>query len=208
MTSVTRTTILLARHGHVEGISPPRFRGHSETGLTAEGERQAAALARAIASGRPPSAIYSSPLRRCVMTATPIAEACSLKLELCKSLIDIDYGTWQWKTPDQVRAESPELLELWYADPERVRFPGGDSLQDVVVRAADSLRFARERHSADRILFVTHDSVIRIMLVQLLGMPLGYFRRIIQDPCALNEVILSDTEVSIRRVNDTASVQV
>jgi phosphoserine phosphatase len=198
---VAATAILLARHGHVEGISPPRFRGHSEIGLTTQGAEQAAALARTIACNPLPTAIYSSPLRRCVMTATAIAEGCNLTLNTLDSLIDIDYGSWQWKTPQEVRADWPELLELWYAAPERVRFPNGDSLQDVALRAADSLRFAHERHRGERIVFVSHDSVIRIMLGQLLGMPLEYYRRIAQDPCALNEVILDDMQVNVRLVN-------
>src|SRR5579883_483028 len=198
------TTISLVRHGHVEGISPPRFRGRSDIGLTARGEAQAAAVARAFANEPPPSAIYSSPLRRCVMTAGAIAHACRLQLQTLDALVDIDYGTWQWKTPDEAKADSPELLALWYSAPERVRFPEGESLQDVALRAADALRFACRRHAGERIVFVTHDNVIRVIFVQLLGMPLAYLRRIAQDPCAVNEVTLNDAAPSVSLVNGTA----
>ena len=40
--------ILLTRHGHVEGISPERFRGQAELTLTEKGLAQAAALAERI----------------------------------------------------------------------------------------------------------------------------------------------------------------
>jgi hypothetical protein len=36
------TRILMVRHGHVEGIEPPRFRGRRELPLTELGQRQAA----------------------------------------------------------------------------------------------------------------------------------------------------------------------
>ncbi len=36
--------ILLTRHGHVEGISPERFRGRSDLSLTEKGVAQALAL--------------------------------------------------------------------------------------------------------------------------------------------------------------------
>jgi broad specificity phosphatase PhoE len=42
------TKIILVRHGHVEGISPERFRGRAELELTTEGRRQAKATARRI----------------------------------------------------------------------------------------------------------------------------------------------------------------
>ena len=51
--------ILLTRHGHVEGISPERFRGQAELALTEKGLAQAAALAERISREWHPVAIYS-----------------------------------------------------------------------------------------------------------------------------------------------------
>jgi broad specificity phosphatase PhoE len=42
------TKLIVVRHGHVEGISPERFRGRVDLELTPEGRRQAAATARRI----------------------------------------------------------------------------------------------------------------------------------------------------------------
>ncbi len=58
------TTLILTRHGHVEGIMPERFRGGLDLPLTDKGKRQAALRARRIASTWRPAAIYSSPLSR------------------------------------------------------------------------------------------------------------------------------------------------
>jgi probable phosphoglycerate mutase len=42
-----------------------------------------------------------------------------------------------------------------------VRFPGGESLQDLVARTADTLRFILEHHVGDTVVLVGHDSVNR-----------------------------------------------
>jgi broad specificity phosphatase PhoE len=60
------TKIILVRHGHVEGISPERFRGRADLALTPQGLRQAEATARRIeASSGTPAALFASPLSRC-----------------------------------------------------------------------------------------------------------------------------------------------
>jgi len=72
------TKVLLIRHGHVEGIKSERFRGRADLELTGRGHREAQAVAGIIATGWRAKAIYASPLKRCVATATAISEACAV----------------------------------------------------------------------------------------------------------------------------------
>src|SRR5436305_13709122 len=60
------TKLILVRHGHVERISPERFRGRAQLPLTETGHREAAATAKRLAASWRPAAVYTSPLRRCV----------------------------------------------------------------------------------------------------------------------------------------------
>src|SRR5438309_2210544 len=83
------------RRGHVEGISPERFRGRAELPLTETGRGQAEAAARCIAASWQPAAIYTSPLGRCVETGAAIAKAVGLAPSVMLRLNDIDYGEWQ-----------------------------------------------------------------------------------------------------------------
>lgn len=194
-------TLLIVRHGHVEGIEPERFRGRTDVPLTPEGEAQAAAVAKRIAGSWKPKAIYTSPLRRCIFTGAAIARAVRVAPKVLESLLDIAYGSWQWKTHDQVAAEDPFRLELWYKSPQLVRAPGGESLQDVAVRAADALRFAMDYHANDTIVFVTHDTVIRVMLLQILGIALDGYWRIEQRPSALNEITVTSDGLEAVSIN-------
>ena len=195
-------TLVLVRHGVVEGIDPERFRGRTDLPLTVEGERQAAQAAKSIAAQYRPAAIYTSPMRRCIVTGAAIARACGVAPKVLDSLNDIAYGTWQWKTPDEVRAREPELLERWYRAPQLVRFPGGESLQDAAVRAADSIRFALEYHRGNAIVCVTHDTVIRLMLLQFFGLALDAYRRFSPKPAGITEVRLSDAAATVIRLNE------
>lgn len=201
------TTILLVRHGHVEGISPERFRGRADVPLSELGRAQAEALARRIAASWRPVRILTSPLQRCVATAAAIGEASGLAVQTCDKLCDIDYGGWQWKTFDEVRAREPDAFAAWFATPHLVRFPGGESLQDLVARTADALRLVLAHRADDTVVLVGHDSVNRALLLQLLDQPLSGYWRLVQDPCGLNDIGIVDGRISVRRINETAHLR-
>ena len=199
------TTILLSRHGHVEGIKPARFRGRAELALTSTGVAQASALAQRIARQWKPVAIYTSGLQRCVVTGARIGEAVRVKAGVLDGLMDLDYGAWQMRTHDEVSAENPEAYRQWRSAPQLTRFPKGESLQDVVARTSDVLREALLRYPEQTVVMVGHDSVNRVLLLQLLDMPLAAYWRLVQDPCTLNEIeIFAAGDVQVQRLNDTS----
>ena len=197
------TKILLTRHGHVPGIAPERFRGRAPLELTERGRAQAAAVARRIAEGFRVRKIYTSPMKRCVDTGAAIAKTSGAAAEICDDLNDIDYGAWQFKTFASARKADPNLFAAWFATPQLVRFPSGESLQDVAARAANTLRFVLARHPRDTIVLVGHDSINRVLLLQLLGLPLAAYRRLAQSPCCLNEIDIDGGNVCIARLNET-----
>ncbi|WP_341988740.1 histidine phosphatase family protein [Azorhizobium sp. AG788] len=198
------TTLIMTRHGHVPGISPARFRGRVEVDLSPTGEAQAAALAERIAACWQPAAIYTSPLGRCVATGARIALATSCAAVAHAALADIDYGAWQWKTHGEAQAQAPELFAQWHAAPQRVRFPGGESLQDVMVRAADLVRDLLARHRDETVVLVGHDSSNRVLLAHLLDLPLSHYWRLGQEPCNLTVVEAGGDQAKLLRLNETA----
>ena len=201
------TKILLVRHGHVEGIKPERFRGRQPLPLTARGRAEAQAVAKRVAGGWRLSKIYTSPLGRCVETGAAIAAACGAPTEICDDLTDIDYGAWQFKTFEEARAADPALFAAWFATPHLVRFPGGESLQDLVAHAASVLRLVLSRHPSETIVLVGHDSINRALLLQLIDQPLSAYWRIAQTPCCLNEIDVIDGKISAQRINETGHLE-
>jgi len=196
------TKILLIRHGHVEGIKPERFRGREPLDLTERGRAEAAAVARRVAGSWRPSKIYTSPMGRCIETGAAIARTCGIAAAVCDDLNDIDYGAWQFKTFDQAKDDDPKLFTAWFNTPHLVRFPNGESLQDLAARTANALRLVLGRHPDDTLVLVGHDSVNRALLLQLLDLPLSSYWRIAQEPCCINEIDVGET-VCVRGINET-----
>ena len=198
------TKILLTRHGHVDGINPKRFRGRAELPLTELGLKQAERLGARIAKQWKPVAIYTSGLQRCVVTAGKIAVASGTAAAVLDGLMDLDYGDWQGRVQDEVRQEAPDLFAAWHGTPQLMRFPKGESLQELVARVAEALRLVLGRHPGQTVVMVGHDSVNRALLLQLIDQPLSAYWKLAQDPCCLNEIDIEGKRVEVRRVNDTS----
>jgi broad specificity phosphatase PhoE len=197
------TKIILVRHGHVEGISPERFRGRADLALTPEGGRQAEATARRIRASWTPAAVYASPLSRCLATAEAIGKPFGLTPTPVASLMDVDYGEWQGLTPEEVGRKWPEPLATWYRAPHWAAIPAGESLQEVLARAVAALQTVIGRHPEDTVVLVGHDSVNRVLLLHALDLPLSRYWRICQDPCAINEIDVWAGEFTVRSMNET-----
>lgn len=197
-------TVLLIRHGYVEGITPERFRGRSDLPLTALGRRQAQAVAAYLRRGWPETrSVFSSPLSRCQDTATAIATAIGLGVQTADGLADLDYGAWQGLTRAEASARWPALVDRWFAAPHRVRFPGGESLLDLAARASRAFATCLDAAPADAtIAVVAHDSVNRVLLCESLGLPLAQYWRLRQDPCCVN-VIEAGAEFRVVLLNRT-----
>jgi phosphoserine phosphatase len=118
-----------------------------------------------------------------------------------------DYGSWQFKTLADAKAQDPMLFGAWFASPHLVRFPNGESLQDLVARTANALRTVLARHPDETIVLVGHDSVNRALLLELLDQPLSAYWRVAQDPCCINEIDVTGGSVGVRRINETQHLE-
>ena len=197
-------TLLLIRHGHVEGIAPERFRGRWDLKLTALGRSQALAVAAYVRRRWPGTwAVYASPLSRCQDTAAAIAAVLGRGVQTMEGLADLDYGAWQGLTRAEAAARWPGLVDRWFAAPHRVRIPDGEALLDLAARASRALAACLDVAHADAaIAVVAHDSVNRVLLCEILGLPLAQYWRLRQDPGCVN-VIEAGAEFRIALLNGT-----
>ena len=200
------TTLLLIRHGEVPGISPPRFRGRQELELTDRGRAQAQRTAERVHADRPGiAAIYCSPRHRTVATAQAIGAPHGLEPKAMPDLDDMDYGTWQGLSHDEAQQRWPAEWALWNTAPESVAFPKGETLADLAARVWRGLHHVLEasRERSGAVIIVAHDSVNRVLLMQLLGMPLRFYPAIAQDPCCINVIQEPGPTAQVRLVNST-----
>lgn len=194
---------ILVRHGQTEWNRVERFRGRADVPLNAAGLAQAAATGVRIAAEWQPEAIYTSPLSRAVVTAEAIAVHFGLPVARLDGLIDIDYGEWQGLTPDEARARWPAQVEAWYAAPQIVQAPGGESLAGLRDRAMATIHELAALHPDQTVVLVSHTVVNRVILLAILGLGNDRFWRLRQDNCAINVFEIEGGDATLVSMNDT-----
>lgn len=198
-----QTTIVLVRHGHVEGMDQPRFRGRQHFAPTAAGIREVEQTAALIARRTRLDAVFSSPLTRCITTATAIGNAQNLPPQPEQNLIDIDFGEWQGRTYDDVLTQDGERARAWFADPATAIVPSGETLAALSRRVVGALGRIIGQHQGGTVVIVGHDTVTRTLLLHALGLGLEHYGRIRQAPACVN-VLLSSESLMVASLNETA----
>ena len=201
------TCIVLIRHGHVEGIDPPQFRGQTDLPLTTRGTRQAEKTRDIVAYLQRPVAAYASPLSRCMTTAEIIALPRSLAVTPMPTFLDIDYGDWQGRSYQEVQQANPEGFACWFDTPHLAIIPGGETLLQLAGRVAETMRDIVTRHRGDTVLLVGHDTVNRVLLMLALDLPLSRFWHLRQDPCAVNIVTHDEGGWRVVSMNEASHLQ-
>ncbi len=196
------TNILLVRHGQTEWNQVVRFRGRTDLDLNDVGQAQACALARRLEAW-PIAAIYTSPLRRAHQTAEPLAQRLGLPIRPAQGLMDMDYGHWQGRTPQEVAQAELEIYRRWLEAPQQVHIPGGESLPPVQQRVMSAVQEIVAQNPNGMVLLVGHQVVNKVLICTLLGLSLASFWRIEQDTACLNHFRHHDGLYDILLLNDT-----
>ena len=192
------------RHGQSEASRDRRFAGSIDAPLTSIGHEMAEAFAESYASVEW-SAIYSSPMRRALDTAGPLARKRGVAVEVVDDLREVAYGDWEGILEDEVRRRWPREYSWWAADPATRSSPGGESGLDVAARALRSLDRIRTTHETGRVLVVSHKTTLRIIVCLLLGIDVRRYRdRIAQSVASLTEFQLDGANVLLKRLGDVA----
>ena len=199
------TRVLLIRHGATVLSAEDRFAGSTDVLLSDEGRAQATALGERLADAEL-TAVYASPMKRTLETASLIAAPHNLTLTTDAGLREIDHGRWEQLTRREVEARFPEEYSNWEADPFTFAPEAGESGLSVMARALPVLRRIVVAHTGKTVAVVSHKATIRLVLCSLLGIDArGYRDRLDQSPACLNALDFKDP-VRVRLVvyNDTS----
>ncbi len=195
----TTTYLLLMRHGENDWVGTNRLAGRTPgVHLNEKGRQQAEALADLL-SQQPITAVYSSPLVRCVETAEPLATRLNLPLQEEAGIIEVDYGSWQGAELKELAA-TPEWQKVQHY-PSHFRFPGGETLREVQARAVSTIEALVERHPDQVIALFSHGDVLRTTLAHFLGVPLDLFQRIIVSTASISVIGFVDGRPMVLGVN-------
>jgi probable phosphoglycerate mutase len=182
-------TLYLLRHGQTEASRDNLMSGSGlDPELTADGLAMADAFAECYRAVQW-NAIYSSPMRRALMTAAPLARATGLHVETRDGLKEIGFGAWEGIPLDTLKREQPDAYARWSSDPAWFPPPGGETAITVARRALDVIEEIRGRFAGGNILVVAHKATIRILLCSLLGIDVGRYRFRLACPVASVSIV-------------------
>jgi probable phosphomutase (TIGR03848 family) len=205
------TLVLIVRHGLTSSTGKALTGWLPGIALDDRGDAQAAALGERLAQV-PLATIVSSPLERCVQTASAIAVRQAGSDHAAAPAVTIDhrvgecrYGDWTGQ-PLRKLARDP-LWRVVQAHPSAVRFPGpdGESMLGMQQRAVAAVRDWNARLGTGAVyLICSHGDVIKAILADALGMHLDMSQRIQVDPCSLSIVRYTTLRPFVLRMNDAA----
>lgn len=199
------TRVNLIRHGETEGAEPKRYKGHIDVPLSDKGIKQITKLSNYLARNGSENlnglnAVYCSDLGRAVKSAEIIAGPHGLKPVIIKGLRERSFGVWEGMSFDEIKEKYPDTFNAWMEDPLRFSPIEGESTIEVKDRALKAFNEITERHNSDNIAVVAHGGINRVILCEVLGIPLENLFRIEQDFAALNVIEMWDYPV-VKHIN-------
>jgi len=157
--------IVWIRHGEPERIAPGSGVA-ADPQLTAAGREQAQRLAEWLAVEEI-DAVLSSPLRRAIDTATPVAEILGVEVETFEGIVEYDRDSDHYIPTEELRATKDER---WTAMVEGRWDEFGAELPEIFrARVDEAVNAIVERFPGQRVAAVCHGGVINVALGSVLG---------------------------------------
>ncbi len=161
--------LYLVRHGQSLYNLERRIQGQADVALSPLGLRQGAAVAAALAK-LPIDAVYSSPLRRAMETAEPVAAEHGLTIHTDDRLKEINAGVFQGLIWNEIEAQYPEAGRHWREQTPDYVIPGGESRNALAERGQAALEAIRAA-GHEQVVVVAHGGVLAGGLKRLLRIP-------------------------------------
>jgi probable phosphoglycerate mutase len=198
------TTIYFVRHGETILTPTRKFSGTGslDPELTEEGLAQAERVAQEIAKLEP-EVLISSPLKRARQTADAIARATKLQVIDDEDWFELSFGTWDGKSIEEVRAESPDEYQAWL-NSSSYRPGGGESYDEARLRVDAALEKVLAEYPGQKVVVVTHNGVIKSAANLVIGGPNDGVFHMDATPCSITSISLwpSDGLRALRSFNE------
>lgn len=190
------TTFHLVRHGAYPLVDNA-LGGRADHALSDVGRRQAQRLAEGFAEAQI-VAVVTSPVRRAVDTAAPIAARLGLDLQRDAAFTEIAFGDWEGRS--FAALQDDPAWQAWNQFRSTAPSPG-ESMLAVQTRAVAGLWAWRGRHFAGSVVVVSHADVIKALLCHVMGAPLDLMQRLEIGAGSVSEIVLDDRDARVRAVN-------
>lgn len=180
--------------------------GPADPGLSFDGHAQSEHMANYLATEHI-DALYSSPMRRALQTAAPLARVTGLEAVVVDDVAEFDRDSSEYVPIEELRANGdPRFLEL--ANGTVAGVDGMDPFEDFERRVLSALDLIIAEHPGHRVVVVCHGGVVNVFLASVLGLPLappGFFY---PNYTSIHRVAASRSGVrSVITVNETSHLR-
>ncbi len=196
------TSIYLVRHGQTAWNKEEIFRGRTDIPLDETGLKQAELVGEYF-KGMEIHGIYSSTLSRAWETAQKIAKFHNVAVQPLPGIIDMSFGTWEGRPHQEIREKDSKTYRQWVEEPHLVKLPGGESLDDVGVRAMTALEEVMRNHPGKTLVLVSHRVICKVLICAILGLDNSHFWQISQDTTAINLIHHRNGKYILSLMNET-----
>ncbi len=198
------TTIYFVRHGETILTPTRKFSGTGalDPELTADGLAQAERVAAEVAKLEP-EVLISSPLKRARQTADAIARATGLSVIDDTDWYELSFGSWDGKSIEEVKAETPEDYQAW-VNSSSYRPGGGESYDEAALRIDAAMEKVLSQYPGQKVVVVTHNGVIKSAANLAIGGPNDGVFHMDATPCSISSISLwpSDGLRALRSFNE------
>jgi len=198
------TTIYLVRHGETPLTPFRKFSGAggSDPELTEKGVAQAIAVAMELAA-RKPDVLLASPMKRTLQTAHALSSACGIDVIVDEEWIEASFGTWDGRSPSEIKEELPEEFHQWVSD-GYYKQGGGESYGDVVDRNRIALKNVAKKYPGKKVAIATHNVVTKAAATIAMNAPAESIFHIDVLPCSITTIDIwpSDGLTALRSLSE------
>jgi alpha-ribazole phosphatase len=182
------------------------FVGHKDVELNVNGQEQAERLRDRLAAERI-DFIYSSDLKRAWLTAQVIASRHQLEVVACSELREINYGSCDGFTFEEIKRSYPDVAGLCADWSLELEFPDGESVAQLTERVSRFLDRLKQHAPEQTVLIVSHGGPLRLLICSLLGIELRHWRQIRLDLASLSIVDTYPEIAILSLLNDTSHLR-
>jgi broad specificity phosphatase PhoE len=203
---VATLRLFVVRHGETDWSRERRFAGQRDVPLNARGRRQCEAVAAALAAA-PVAAVYASPLERARTSAEAIAKPHRLEVRADPAFGEMAFGAWEGLTRDELAERFAEAAAAWRVSPHLVAPPGGERVVDVSARALAALAGVRAAHAGETVVLVSHAIVIRLVVLDALGLGPERLWSVDASPAGVTEIEYEEGWTTVHRMNTVSHLE-
>ena len=165
--------VILRRHAMTAGNSKKQYIGSTDQPLSPEGEQSARLCTGA--GDETVSKVYSSPMRRCLLTSRIFYP--KARVEICPLLREMDFGLFEEKNYEDLGADP--LYQQWLDSNCKDPCPEGESMEEFAKRVCQGFEEVMDKafsQGETQVVILAHGGTLMALMGRYALPQRGYFQ--------------------------------